>query len=487
MNNLKTLQSVCRSYDDRQFPITPSGPTITTPLGKVRGYWKTSAKGEKFAAFEGIPYAKPPIGKRRFEAAEPVEQWKGIWDANFLVKCAQTDLIQTEMIQGEEDCLYLNIYVPRENPTRKDKLDVIVHIHGGAFMSGSGHYYSHPEYLMDEDVVFVSFNYRLGILGFLSTEDDVVPGNNGMKDQVLALKWVQKYITFFGGNPDSVTLTGVSSGACSVHLHYLSPMSDGLFHKGFSQSGTALNPFAIQDEPLMKAKLLGASLGCPTSSTHALVNCLKQRPFRHILTKVSLFHGYLFTPFSPFGPVIEKGRNAFLHKNPYYLLAKGYIQDLPWLTSNTAHEGLFPAAYIYKDLANVNEKWGEIAPFLLDYNYTLATLLWETTAKKIKKHYLGQNEEINEANFMKLVQMFSDRLFLVDAEYAVRLQGKVNKSPVYYYRFTYPGDHSTNKTVAHGEDAQYFFHNIFNRQPSCNELQMKELLVDMLINFVRTG
>ncbi|RZC34224.1 COesterase and/or Abhydrolase 3 domain containing protein, partial [Asbolus verrucosus] len=110
-----------------------------------------------------------------------------------------------------EDCLHINVYVPRESPNPKEYLEVIVHIHGGAYMYASGHSYAHPRFFMDHDVIFVTFNYRLGILGFLSTEDDVVPGNNGLKDQVLALKWVQENIASFGGNPGSVTLTGASA------------------------------------------------------------------------------------------------------------------------------------------------------------------------------------------------------------------------------------------------------------------------------------
>jgi bile salt-stimulated lipase len=211
-------------------------------------------------------------------------------------------------------------------------------------MFGSAHAYSHPEYFMDEDVIFVTFNYRLGIFGFLSTADNVVPGNGGLKDQVLALKWVQQNIASFGGNPESVTLTGMSSGASSVHFHYLSDMSRGLFHRGFSQSGVSLNSFALQDNPLGKAKHLGELVGCPTSTTFALVKCLKQRPAVHLLSRVPLFFGYAFLPVAPFAPVLEKGPKPFLNKNPYFLLAKGKTQNLPWLVSTVSHEGFFPAS-----------------------------------------------------------------------------------------------------------------------------------------------
>jgi bile salt-stimulated lipase len=248
---------------------------------------------------------------------------------------------------GQEDCLYVNVYVPRPNPNPQEKLDVIVHIHGGSFVFGNSHSYAHPEFMMDHDVIFVSLNYRLGMFGFLSTEDDVVSGNNGLKDQVLALKWVQSNIASFGGNPKSVTLTGLSAGGSSVHLHYLSHMSKGLFHRGFSQSGIALNPWVLQEQPLAKAKLLGDAVGCPTTSSEVLVQCLRKRNYKHLITKMPIFYGYLFTPYAPFSPVIEKGSNPFLSESPYELIAKGQVEDLPWIVSNTAHEGMLPGACEY--------------------------------------------------------------------------------------------------------------------------------------------
>jgi bile salt-stimulated lipase len=234
------------------------------------------------------------------------------------------------------------VFVPRENPNSQDKLDVVVHVHGGAYMYGSGLMYSRPEVLMDRDIVFVTFNYRLGILGFLSTEDDVVPGNNGLKDQVMALRWVQNHIANFGGNPDSVTLTGLSAGGSSVHFHYFSEMSKGLFHRGFSQSGAVLNSFSLQEDALKKAQRLASAVGCPSTPTRTLVDCLKQRHHKQILEQVPLFFGYLFLPAAPFAPVVEKGSKPFLSEHPYSLLTKGKINDVPWICSNTAHEGTFP-------------------------------------------------------------------------------------------------------------------------------------------------
>ena len=221
-------------------------------------------------------------------------------------------------------------------------------------MYGSGHFYSPPTLIMDREVIYVTFNYRLGILGFLSTEDDVVPGNNGLKDQTLALKWIRDNIASFGGNPNSVTITGLSAGGSSVHLHYFSKLSKGLFHRGFAQSGLALNPFSIQEQPLMRAKKLADAVGCPTSTTRVMVDCLKQRPYQHLFDKLPLFFNYIFLPCAPFGPVVEKGgSNPFLDEDPYYLLKKGDVHDVPWLASMAIHEGLFPVACKYPSIVTI--------------------------------------------------------------------------------------------------------------------------------------
>ncbi|KRT86802.1 hydrolase, partial [Oryctes borbonicus] len=279
----------------------------------------------------------------------PALPWLGTWNANSTgIICAQVMHApepEGGYYTGNEDCLYLNVFVPGKIVDSTRALDVIVHIHGGGLMFGSSNSYAGPNYLMDTDVIVVTINYRLGILGFLSTEDEILPGNNGMKDQVFALKWIRDHIKSFGGNPESVTLTGLSAGGASVHLHYFSPLSKGLFARGVSFSGNALVPWVLQDKPLLKAKLLGAHMGCTYKNTQDLIECLKQRPTRQIVESIRIMRPWLFNPFSPLGVVIEKGsKNKFLAEHPYILVKEGRFYDVPWITSLTSEEGLYPAA-----------------------------------------------------------------------------------------------------------------------------------------------
>lgn len=181
---------------------------------------------------------------------------------------------------GSEDCLYLNVYVP-DKINDNQPIPVIVHIYAGAFQF-SGLLGTEQDQFMDKNVIFVTFNHRHGVLGFLSTEDDVVPGNMGLKDQVLALKWIKQNIEAFGGDPNRITMAGASSGGASIHYHYLSPMSAGLFRNGISMSGTALMPWALTKNSRSKALELGKLVYCEMTYIHEVIKCLRSVPVKSL-------------------------------------------------------------------------------------------------------------------------------------------------------------------------------------------------------------
>nr|XP_027226599.1 liver carboxylesterase 2-like [Penaeus vannamei] len=207
-------------------------PVVSLPDGRVSGVNERSAKGRDFFAYYGIPYAKPPLDKLKLKDPVRADKWVGTRDGSKMPPpCVQVPVdhvllglpITLDDIVGEEDCLYLNVFTPKKKKP-DEKLPVMVYIHGGAFFVGGAHEYL-PHVLMNHDIVLVVIQYRLGTLGFMSTEDMVMPGNFGMKDQVMALRWVQENIHSFGGDADRVTIFGESAGGASVHLHVLSPMS----------------------------------------------------------------------------------------------------------------------------------------------------------------------------------------------------------------------------------------------------------------------
>ncbi|KAJ8680758.1 hypothetical protein QAD02_016545 [Eretmocerus hayati] len=458
-------------------------PKVKTPLGGIKGYYKTSENGKVYEAYEGIPYALPPVGKLRFRAPKRVPAWTGVLQATKTAdECLQYSHIPAnkfDRVEGSEDCLYLNIYAPVRKE-RSAPFPVIFWIHGGCFQYGTGSVFG-AKYLADKDVILVTINYRVGILGFLSTEDDTVSGNMGLKDQSLALRWVHENIEWFGGDPKKITLTGLSAGGASVHYHYLSPLSNKLFQNGISFSGTSLLCWTQTEKPLERAKKLGAIMGCPTENVKDMVQCLRYRPGRPLVQATSEFMPWIYYPYTPFGPVVEKvTEDYFINRPPVEIIASGDVQDVPWITGVVSEEGLYPASEFVTDktrLEHLNDNWDLVAPHLLDYNYTIPKQRHAEVANKIRKHYLKSNP-IDRLNVKPLVQLVGDRLFVVDAEKAARLQAKVNENPVWFYYYSYRAAQSLsdvmsgtkeNLGVSHGDDAYMVI-----EQPFMNPMTTKE-------------
>ncbi|RZC33822.1 COesterase and/or Abhydrolase 3 domain containing protein, partial [Asbolus verrucosus] len=219
-------------------------PVVQLPNGLIQGREAVTLKDNTYYAFEKIPYATPPVGNLRFKAPIPAKNWEGILNTTHLdITCYQQGI---DVDYESEDCLFINVFTPQLPNADEDlQFPVMFYIHGGAFANGSSRY-SAPDLFIDNDVVFVTINYRLGPFGFLSTQDDVIPGNNGLKDQHLAIQWTHDNINLFGGDPDKITIFGQSAGSASCAYQLLNQQSQGLFRGAILESGTAINPWAYQ-------------------------------------------------------------------------------------------------------------------------------------------------------------------------------------------------------------------------------------------------
>jgi carboxylesterase type B len=375
-------------------------------------------KGDETAMgfeYRGIPYAKPPVGLLRFANPEQYSQtWEGIREHTvYGPSCAQYSHFGYQYV-GEEDCLTLNVFVPRTVKEGDTKAPVIFFIGGGAFMYGGGNVYGPENFMNYQKMILVTSNYRLGVLGFLSTEDEVIPGNFGLKDQVEALKWVQRNIEAFNGDPKQVTITGFSAGGASVHLHYMSPLTDGLFNNGISHSANALNPWVFMEKAEQKAVELAKYFKCHEPEKdpdhESILKCLRTRKAEDLVVFAKHFEGYLYNPLAPFGVVVEQsGPTSYLTDSPKSLLEGNKVKDLPWIFSQVEHDGLYPAVEFvdHDKMEFINMKWLEIAPHLLDYSSLLADYEKQMDwSLKIKKEYFG-DDEISLKNFYKFRQVRS--------------------------------------------------------------------------------
>jgi para-nitrobenzyl esterase len=266
-----------------------SGPALVrTDAGWVRG----SASGHS-VTFEGIPYAAPPVGSRRWAPPAAVAPWAGVRDATTAGPiCPQVEFgPDGAAVAGDEDCLYLNVTAPRRTAPRRDRLPVVVWLHGGGFTSGAGSQYGPARLATAGDVVVVTVNSRLGALGFLSSPaldaEGHPSGNYGLADQAAALRWVQRNAARFGGDPRNVTLAGQSSGARGVCAHMASPDSRRLFHRAILQSGPCTEhvtkPVADQ-----RGARVAAEVGCTEApGSAAVAACLREQPVGELLATLA--------------------------------------------------------------------------------------------------------------------------------------------------------------------------------------------------------
>lgn len=292
--------------------------------------------------FLALPYAAPPVGDLRFRPPAAVTPWTEPRDASEPPEsCAQINaLTGATEVTGSEDCLYLNVFSPDVTAT---DLPVYLWVHGGAFIAGSGGR-SPYAFARETGHIVVTFNYRLDELGFLAhsalaAEGSDGTGNYALLDQRAAMEWVRDHIERFGGDPDNVTLAGLSAGAISVALHAISPGSDGLFHRAVVESGPPdLLPLPTLEQAQTRGEAFAASVGCTDVDTAPA--CLRALSVEELVLPTPLtgepggiFYGStLLIP----TPVID---GVTLVESPADALAGGRFSDVPYLIGSNGDEG----------------------------------------------------------------------------------------------------------------------------------------------------
>ena len=239
----------------------------------------------------------------------------------------------------------LNVNSPDLEPDNLSS--VMVFIYGGGFVCGSGSRDIYgAEYFMDKDIVLVTFNYRVSVVGGLYVDGELVPGNQCMRDQVLALQWVQENIKHFGGDKDRVTIFGESAGSMSVMNHYLSPMYKGLFvfSAAISMSGVPTSPYVGMDKHSRHYGMkLAECLGCHPGDS---VEKIQGKDAVAIQKLGFMFEDFIYMPL-PFKPIIDGGLvdDPFLPDEPLTLLANGSFNKVPLIIGTNQNEGLLSKAF----------------------------------------------------------------------------------------------------------------------------------------------
>jgi len=469
---------------------------VRTGKGDVRGIRVDSDKGFYYYSFRGVKYAQPPTGKLRFQDPVEVEDYEDEFDATDDGSvCPQFSIGEMAPI-GDEDCLNINVYTPSLKANSKKA--VIVYLHGGAFLIGGNTESTFgPEYLLNNDVVLVAVNYRLGPLGFLATKDGAATGNFGLKDQILALKWVQKNIAVFGGDPDNVTLMGEDSGAASATIHILSPEAKGLFHKVIAMSGNALCDHFLQTNPQSAAEELASRLDCSSMKGEDIVECLRRQTQQDIVKTTNGMAAFFSFP-RFFVPVVDGG---VLPEAPEALMAAGnFNKDVSVISGTVKDEG----AFFYRLTLNtfttgnyndnfLDHKLPRILPVISGFHSKLYPI-----TRLVRKHYFVNVDLENEDEFRpKYVDFLGDLLFTrCVAKFNNHLLA--NQVKTYGYNFEYRGQYSivnlqgetVDMGVAHGDDMQYTFEGIWGSELTMSSADKKfitNIWTPLLTSFAKTA
>ncbi|XP_015431698.1 PREDICTED: esterase FE4-like [Dufourea novaeangliae] len=469
---------------------------LEIPQGILKGLkTETILHNKAYYSFKGIPYAKPNVGRDKFRVPEPADPWEGVYDATHHRSTCPFYCMIKKGLSGEEDCLYLNVYTPVLD--KEASKAVMVWFHPGGWNSGTADdLLFGPDFLVENDVILVTVNYRLGALGFLNTEDKNAPGNAGMKDQVLALKWVKDNIHFFGGGPNRVTIFGQCSGGATVQYHMLSPMSEGLFNGVIQQSGGITSQFSVQNNPREKAFQLGKALGIDTTDSAELIQKLSEVPVKDLIeatdvvsTTLNPLNGNVFT----FVPSVEVdfGQDIFLPNDPWTLLKTGKIADVPLMTGLTSDECAFIAHGMLFGIEMLNTE----PEIFLPYNMNITDPeIQKMHGQSLKKYYFG-DKHVTKEDINEYTVMLGDSFFNAHQIIPLDLIQKRNSAPIYLYLFTYNAPFGFMKTlagvsdgVAHGDDLGYLFYSGFFKnvpEPGSPAEKMTNILTKLWTNFAK--
>jgi para-nitrobenzyl esterase len=408
---------------------------VALSLGQLEG---TRQKG--LAVFKGIPFAARPVGERRWLPPQPVEPWQRVLQATqFGTVAPQNPMFPGPILEGEpepqsEDCLFLNIWSPGLDDKRRP---VMVWIHGGAFTIGSG---SSPMYegsvlARRNDVVVVTVNYRLNLLGFLNLREATggrIPatGNEGLLDQVAALKWVQEHIAAFGGDPDNVTIMGESAGSMSIACLLTMPVAKGLFHKAILESGVGNTTISLEE-----AAEVGRLFLEVTGVSSDDVDALYALTVEQLLAAEIELRRRMANPWEPMritvtAPVIG-GTNAdgeIVPQVPTQAIAEGVAKDIPMIIGSNLDEWkLFLIGEPHKekiDRAQIVERLG----------HSIAS---QYADEIVERYCQARSQRGDDSSPLEILSAIStDLMFRIPALQMVEAQQEHNPA-VFNYLFTY--------------------------------------------------
>lgn len=467
--------------------------------------------------FLGIPYARPPIRENglRFQLPQLMTHWGNLVADKYRPACPQPHKytgLDKSIATTDEDCLYLNIFTPYAKPRVSRLFPVIVHIHGGKYEHGSGNSFPGHMLAASQEVVVVTFNYRLGVLGYMATADNSSAGNYGLADQLAAIQWVRDHIENFNGDPQLITVWGTGAGAASAGLLAMSPRSKDLIKRVIAQSGSASADWALQKDPMFimnTSIVIGEHFGCFTRDTFSLIKCLESRSFNEFTTaEVESEVGWL--PFSPVSDFRTRLRDlALVPETPDQFFQLSHMQftdGFAYMSGVTRDEG---SAWLLEDEeANVKNYVidseffkRKVRAYVKVFNVTINQPAF---IDAIDFMYSPWNDRANLSNYRQgLIDMLTDSWVVAGHDKIVKSM-LAKRVPTYAYvlNYTIEGLVQAEPWMGVPHDTEYFllsgapfmdpkyFPSIYNlREASWTEMDrnMSQFFMEAYANFAKYG
>jgi para-nitrobenzyl esterase len=430
---------------------------VTTSDGQVRG-----TLGNGVREWKGIPYAAPPTGARRWAMPEPPAPWSGVRDASrFGSACPQVVRFALTEASDDEDCLYLNVAAPVAPLRGANKHAVLIWIHGGAYVGGAANLYPIDYLSRMANIVVVSINYRLGALGVMPHPAFEAAHNGGLafEDQRRAMRWVQRNIAAFGGDPGNVTIAGESAGASSVCIHLTSPkQSAGLFHRAIIQSVACTFRHRTVAEGNQAGLALAKAVGCADAAT--ALECLRGKPLAQLLaaqTELAARMDRAFSPSVGSDSVPQQAADAFISGNfvRVPILNGGNRDEMRLYVGYDAVAGVHVTPVNY--LAMLEASYGDNAA-AVQARYPLTEFPSAPSALGTVKSDYMPGGPLSNCLFLHTAQLASRHVPVYQYEFTDRAAPPVMPDPgfelgaVHSAELPYFFPHFTNKSVFDGPD-----------------------------------
>ena len=471
---------------------------INTESGPIQG---VSSLEDDVEAYLGIPYAEPPVGELRFAKPVPKKRWTDVYNAADVgPPCfqfeSQSHYFEPNTTNMSEDCLYLNIWAPKSEPTHGLR-PIIIFLHPGAFVSGSSSTTWHDgSHLASRgDLVVASLNYRLGVFGYFLAYTEEANGNMGEFDKIMAIKWIKNNAKYFNGDPGNISLMGASAGAFSISSLMVSPLSQDLFRRAIILGGSMIHPFFLDNNARLfeNSQTIASVIACSNenktlkNNPQSVVKCLKSKTPEDLISAQKVLSG------SNIFELYPRVNDEYLPNSSVELYREGqFRKDKDILIGITKDEGAF---MIFFALTQYVGTYGNDAKVMskmraLALTRAMVHFMGLSNSSEIIDYYKKNSKNRESVGYLKMISdIIGDFMTSCNTVFNADI-ASLKGNRVFFYKLEFrPASTPAAEWVGttHLDEVQYIFGNPYHQNFTDEEIKLSQNFMDRVSAFVRKG